>query len=624
MAYNIRSNTLKSGDTTYYIVQSCRIPGTKNSKHELVVEKFSHNDLLNQGHSDPRSFIETKLLALREMAKNNVSSVSVNLDLNKKLELKETGGIYQINDDSKNIGYTAYSKLYHLLELDEFVNNRRNKKNYKYNVNVILQHLIYSRLLYPDSKLDNYQHRERFFGNTSYGLQDVYRSMDTILEWRDDLLRHIDNKIQKIYSRKGSIIFYDVTNYFFETDEDEKDGLRQRGVSKEHRPNPIVQVGLFMDELGLPITYELHKGNTNDCKTFSESLDKSIIEFQKKSRIIVADKGMMTYENILKIRRDKNGYVISQSIRKSDSDTKDFALDNNGWKHTIDKETGEIVFSIKERTLPRTAASYGVDEKKHTGSYNERQVFIWSKKYSDRAKAEREEVIRKANERCGKKSKDYKMSSYGSAKYLSKSPVVDGKTVNADSYTLSLNLEAIEEDEKYDGYYLICTNVIGTDENNPVKEDKDPYFAYYRSEDGFFILNHEVPAEEIVGIYGGLWKIEETFKVTKTGMMNTRPVFHYKEERIRAHFLICFVALVIERLLEMQLSWSYSSKQIQQSLSSFVATLIPNSNCYTLPYYDEVVENIINTLSIGIENKILSAGDIRKIIGNTKKKSYET
>lgn len=618
MGYTLTKNVLKSGDTVYYINHSSRVPHTKNKHRQTMVEKFSASALRSEG-LDPDKFILERLEEYRNQSKSGVTTMTYTVDLTKELTLSDDGDL-GVTDDGRNLGFLAYSVIYHQLELDEFINNRRRYLECTFNVNVILQHLIYSRLLWPASKKHTWEQRQRFFGDTGYDIQHVYRALDPLLRWRTDLLKHLNEKITEQYGRKNTVVFYDVTNYYFETDEpDEEKGLRDKGVSKEHRPNPIIQMGLFMDELGLPITYELFRGNTNDCSTLAPAMDECIIDFSEKRKIVVADKGMMSYYNILKIRNDENGYVISQSIRKSDQDTVDFALKDEGWTDTVDKDTKKVVYRIKERTLPRTATSYGdVDDSKHSGIYNERQVFIWSKKYADRAKHDRQKAVDKAREAAGRKSKDFKDSSYGKNKFLTKNAVVDGKTVNADEFEYVFNEEKLKEEEKLDGYYIICTNVVGAEKIN---EDSSPDTCWYK--DGFLTFNRKVPAEEIVEIYGRLWKIEETFKVTKTGMLNLRPIFHSRQDRIRAHFLLCFISLVIERLLEFRMEWKYSAKQIQHSLSSFKAVQLDGSNIYQVSYYDAVIQDILNALNINARRKFLLQSDIRRIVGETKKKTYE-
>lgn len=622
MAYVLVKTQLKNGDVAYNISNACRIPGSKNKQRRTTVETHHRSDLTVRG-IDPEAFIAQRMEALKREAKASPKAVGYQVDFGLGLSLSGEGDL-RVSDDCKNLGFAAYSRLYHRLELDEFVNNRRRYLDCEFNINVIFQHLLYSRLLWPASKKSTWEHKGRFFGDTGYGLQDVYRSMDSLLKWRTDLLKHLDAEVKEKFGRRDTVVFYDVTNYYFERDEaDDENGLRAKGPSKEHRPEPIIQMGLFMDELSIPITYELFRGNTNDCETLPEAMDNSIIDFSDSRKIVVADKGMMSYYNIMKIRDARNGYVISQSIRKSDSQTKEFALSAEGWEHVLDGN-GNVVSMIKERTIPRRASTYGdVDDKKHSGTYNERQVLIWSKKYSDRAKRERQAVIEKALQSEGKRSKDYKDSSYGKSKYLKKSPVKAGERVEADWCLYEFDAARLEEDEKYDGYYLICTNVVGVGDESLINPDKPSSHAYYRDSDGFLVLNHVVPASEIADIYGGLWKIEETFKVTKTGMLSLRPVFHSRQDRIRSHFLICFISLVLERLLELQLGWKYSAKSIQQSLSHFNAVQLANSNIYQVAYYDVLVDTILKTLDIDISRKFLQQSDIRRILGQTKKKDYE-
>lgn len=618
MAYVMNRIVLKSGDIVYNISQASRIPGTRKQKR-VTFETFRASVLKENG-LDPETFIMDHLAALRRKGSEVARIQNFRVDLTKKLELG-SGETFSSLDLNTNLGYCVYSKLYHMLGLDELINSRRQHVEAEFNINVLFQHLVYSRLLRPDSKLGTWENRQFFYGDTDYDLQHVYRCMDYLIEWRDDILKAMDKAVRLRFGRRGYVVFYDVTNYFFEIDnEDDGDGMRAKGVSKEHRPLPVIQLGLFMDELGLPITYELFRGNTNDSITMHEAMDRSIIDFSDSRKIVVADKGMMSYYNILKIREAKNGYVISQSIRKSDENTRKFALSSEGWTDTRD-ENGELVYRIKERTIPRKVSTYGdVDDSKHSGTYNERQIFIWSKKYADRAKKDRQKAIDDAMACTGSKSKDFKDSTYGRNKYLVKTAVKDGKKIDHDKCLYEFDHEQLAEDEMYDGYYIICTNVVGVENENETRKDRPENWAYYRDHDGFLVLNHKVPASEIVEIYGGLWKIEETFKVTKTGMLNFRPVFHYSQNRIRAHFLMCFVALVLERILECQLEWKHSAESIQQSLSKFNAVQLMGSNIYQISYYDTLIKEILETMDIDISRQFLLQSDIRKLMAKTKEK----
>lgn len=261
-----------------------------------------------------------------------------------------------------------------------------------------------------------------------------------------------------------------------------------------------------------------------------------------------------------------------------------------------------------------------MDDKKHSGKYNERQIFIWSKKYADRAQEQRKKVIEDAKECVGRQSKDYKDSNYGKNKYLKKLPVKNGEAVDTDCCEVVLDDDAIKEDAKYDGYYIIITNVVGLEDDEKPNPEYEPDHSYYRN-DGFLVFNKPVTIKDIRTIYGGLEKIEETFKVTKTGMLNLRPVFHSRQDRIKAHFLICFIALVIERLLERELEWKYSAQTIQKALSDFKALNIYQSNVWQIHGESKLALEIFRAMDIEIPGRCISQGKLRSLYASTKKKA---
>lgn len=648
MAFYLSSSTSKSGICTFRIIEANRIPKTNKIKNRSV-ESMKIEDAIKHGYSSLEEYAKYRLEEIKTEAKEEEKKAIIKINFDKLAldvtdEDIENDEIEKRVDRKLNVGHAAYSKMYHSLELDELINNRRRYKKVEYNANVVLQHMLYSRLLWPSSKIDAWRKRTRFYGDTNYSKDAVYNCMDLLLEWRDDILVHLDNQIKKKYGRKNIITFYDVTNYYIEKDEEDDEvvelenglklpGLRARGVSKEHRPEPIIQMGLFMDEHGLPISYELYRGNTNDCITFGKSLDRTVLDLKNINSIFVADKGMMTYSNIVMLRKNKSGYVISQSLRtKSGISLRGFALDNEGWTEMKDPETGEVCFKIKERIVPRDISTYegyqfrqatlsAEDKNRVDGSYNERQIFIWSKKYSDRTKNERARVLEKAKQYAGTKSNNFKESSYGKLKYTKKiAKDNSGNKLDTESFEVVLDEEKITNDEKFDGFYVICTNVVGTD--NPDK-DKDPNFAYY-DDDGFLVLNKPVTTDDIIDMYGGLWRIEETFKITKTGMMNTRPIRHYTQPRIRSHFLICFIGLVIERLIEFQMDWKYSASAIQKALSEFDYVHLEDSNIYCNSCISLTAMRIFK--EVGLPYKLplnIKQSDIRSLFAMTKKKDYE-
>ncbi|MEG1726225.1 MAG: IS1634 family transposase, partial [Anaerovoracaceae bacterium] len=355
-------------------------------------------------------------------------------------------------------------------------------------------------------------------------------------------------------------------------------------VSKEHRPNPIVQMGLFMDNNGIPITYELFPGNTNDCLTYRPNFGRIKKEFNLGRVISVADKGMTTGDNIWYTINTpaKDGYVFSMSVRGAEKSMKDYVLDEEGytWLSTEYKR--------KSRKCPRTIQVTSQNGKKLKKTVHEKQVVFWSEKYAKRAKADRAATLAKATDLAKNPGSYTRATSYGAAKYIKK---VDydketGEILTASSL-LEIDEEKLHKEEALDGYYVLLTSEM---------EESD---------------------DKIIDIYRGLWRIEESFKVTKSEL-EARPVYVWTKEHIEAHFLTCFVALTIARILEMKLGRKYSIGKILESLSNSECTLI-QQNYYLFDYYDDVLKDIGKAMDIDFSKRIRTLGEIKKVLADTKK-----
>lgn len=427
--------------------------------------------------------------------------------------------------------------------------------------------LVYSRILAPASKKSSFDHREMFFEKTNYSIDDVYRCLSFLNKHKETIQVWMNDKIKENYGRDTSLIYYDVTNYYFETDE-QNDFLR-KGVSKEHRPNPIVQMGLFMDNNAIPITYELFAGNTNDCLTYRPNFGKIKKRFNRGRVISVADKGMTTGDNIWYTINTPahDGYVFSMSIRGAEKSMKKYVLDDDGYVW-LGKE-----YKRKSRKYPRTIQVTSTSGKKIKKQVDEKQIVFWSEKYAKRAKAEREATLAKARDLAANPGSYTRATSYGAAKYIKK---VDydkdtGEILTASSI-IDIDEDLIREEEALDGYYMLLTSEMDT------------------------------PDDKIIDMYRGLWRIEESFKITKSEL-EARPVYVWTREHIEAHFLTCFVALTISRILEMKLEHKYSTERIIDSLSRAECSLL-QQNYYVFDYYDEVLKDIGNVTNIDFSKRI--------------------
>ena len=564
----------KSGRINLAIVDGYYDKATKKTKHK-VIESLGYLDELEKQYDDPIDYFTKRAKKLTEEKKARQAPINFTFYDSDRL---------CVGDNlRKNFGYAALSKIYHELELDKFLNNRQRHTKESYDANTILKMLVYSRILAPASKKSSFDHREMFFEKTNYSLDDVYRCLSFLNKHKETIQVWMNDKIKENYGRDTSLIYYDVTNYYFETDE-QNDFLR-KGVSKEHRPNPIVQMGLFMDNNAIPITYELFAGNTNDCLTYRPNFGKIKKQFNLGRVISVADKGMTTGDNIWYTINTPahDGYVFSMSIRGAEKSMKKYVLDDDGYVW-LGKE-----YKRKSRKYPRTIQVTSTSGKKIKKQVDEKQIVFWSEKYAKRAKAEREATLAKARDLAANPGSYTRATSYGAAKYIKK---VDydkdtGEILTASSI-LDIDEDLIREEEALDGYYMLLTSEMDT------------------------------PDDKIIDMYRGLWRIEESFKITKSEL-EARPVYVWTREHIEAHFLTCFVALTISRILEMKLEHKYSTERIIDSLSRAECSLL-QQNYYVFDYYDEVLKDIGNVTNIDFSKRIRTLGEIKQVIADSKKK----
>ena len=564
----------KSGRINLAIVDGYYDKATKKTKHK-VIESLGYLDELEKQYDDPIDYFTKRAKKLTEEKKARQAPINFTFYDSDRL---------CVGDNlRKNFGYAALSKIYHELELDKFLNNRQRHTKESYDANTILKMLVYSRILAPASKKSSFDHREMFFEKTNYSLDDVYRCLSFLNKHKETIQVWMNDKIKENYGRDTSLIYYDVTNYYFETDE-QNDFLR-KGVSKEHRPNPIVQMGLFMDNNAIPITYELFAGNTNDCLTYRPNFGRIKKQFNLGRVISVADKGMTTGDNIWYTINTPahDGYVFSMSIRGAEKSMKEYVLDDDGYVW-LGKE-----YKRKSRKYPRTIQVTSTSGKKIKKQVDEKQVVFWSEKYAKRAKAEREATLAKARDLAANPGSYTRATSYGAAKYVKK---VDydkdtGEILTASSI-LDIDEDLIREEEALDGYYMLLTSEMDT------------------------------PDDKIIDMYRGLWRIEESFKITKSEL-EARPVYVWTREHIEAHFLTCFIALTISRILEMKLEHKYSTGRIIDSLSRAECSLL-QQNYYVFDYYDEVLKDIGNVTNIDFSKRIRTLGEIKQVIADSKKK----
>ncbi|HAL64019.1 MAG TPA: IS1634 family transposase [Bacteroidales bacterium] len=569
----------ESGRTYLVIAKKYRNPKT-NISTDRTVESLGYLDELEKQYDDPIAHFQE---VARKMTEEENAKKNLTLSINMNEQLAPG------TDNKKNFGYAAILKIYHELGLHRFFNNRARNESFKFNTNSIMILLVVSRLLSPGSKKKAFEEKSRYFERFNFSLADVYRALSHYAKIAKELQRFVHESITEKYGRDTKTIYYDVTNFYFEIDEADK--MRKFGPSKEKRPNPIVQMGLAMDADGIPLHYELFPGNKVDKETFRSVIGEVRKNYDTGRIVVVADMGIITGDNIYYLTggKNRNGYVFSFSVRGGADAFKNYVLDNEGYIGVDGKPADEDAqFKIKSRRIARDINVTMKSGRKAKKTVYEKQVVFWSKKYADRARAQREEVVKKALDLVADPKKYNKAISYGAAKYV-KNMEFDKETgeVLEGSKRPYFDYGKLAGEEKYDGYYAIVTSEL------------------------------HMSDKTIIDTYRGLWEIEETFRVTK-GTLEARPVYVSREDRIEAHFLTCFIALVIIRLIQKKTGRQYSAERIVECLNK-IACSNEQDNLYLFDYRSEISDAIGNALGIDFTKKRLRLAEIKNILANSKK-----
>ena len=527
------------------------------------------------------------------------------------------------NVNSKNLGYIVLKKIYKELQIDNFLSNEQKKLKMQYDLNKIFELLIFSRILFPGSKNETFNNKDVFFEKFDFSLKDLYRSLDYFNDFKDDILKLIWDNTKDKYNRDTSISYYDTTNYYFEISYNDEDlidengtilekGYRKKGPSKEHRKTPIISMGLLMDKIGIPLSYDLFPGNESEKLQMRPALNSTKAKYGIERTIIVADRGQNTSDNLVFIagkndddHTNHDGYVYGQSIIGADMEFKTWAISQDGfindyvydedgnlvtYKERIEDENGKllryeekpIIFKHKSRVYAKKVKIKKDNKRKVNYTVYQKQMIYYSKQYADRQKHERENAIKKAKDLIENPGKYTQATSYGCTKYINNIRFDEETGEIPKGLELSLKLDKIKEEEKFDGYYSIVTS------------EKD------------------LSDKEIRDIYKGLWKIEESFKITKSNL-ETRPVYVWTKEHIEAHFLTCFISLVIIRLLEYKTNRKYSTRKMIDSLKKFNSTNIEH-DIYLQNFSNDVIKDFEEIFDVNLSRKYLTLSEIKKIL----------
>ena len=563
----------RKNGTNLCIVQSYRDPITKVSKTKRIMNVGYLADLLKQ-YDDPIAHFQEVARKMTEEHSTMTKPTYITINPAKTLE----PGI----DLIKNYGYAALSALYHELKLDVFFRGRQRTLDIDFRLNSIMKLLVYGRILFPGSEKQIYGKKNRFFDKMDFSLNNVYESFTYFYRYKAQLQNWMHEHICENYGRDTGQMYYYVTNHYFELDE--QDQLQKNSDGKEHRSDPILQMGLFVDTNRLPVSYELFQRRPDDVPLLKPALKKARYNFGV-DKVIIVDDNRSNNADILynSVLSGGNGYIVAQSIRSAKQEIKNYVLRQDGYK-----PFGEDC-KIKSRICSREVRITTADGKKKTVLLKEKQLVFYNDIHARWAVAEREELLLKSKDLIASPDKYNKATAYGAATYI-KNIEYDKKTgaILQDRQGLYLDEERLKEEEKYDGYYMLVTSEL------------------------------DMSDEDIVDAYTGLWEIEDSFRLINS-TFHAKPDFVSRIEHMHTHFSTCFVALTLTRILEMKIQRQYPLQQVIRSLKKCSCVLIED-NYYVKTYYDSVLELVGESIGVDFSKRYGTLCSIRENLGSTKKR----
>ena len=591
---------IKRPQGIYLAIQESYYDSSKKQSRTRTIESIGYLDNLRKEYEDPIAFFSQKAAAMTAEKKKEKSKTIV-IDGSEKMDTN--------TDDILNVGYGILKHLYKELELDKFWNWKSRNLSVEFSVDQIFRLLVFSRILCPASKKGTFDNQNFYFEDFGdFSLDDIYHALDIICKNNEALQKWIFDHSEKLYDRDLSVSYFDCTNYYFDIGRSDMDSFdekgncvdkegnivdakyRKRGPEKNHRPDPIVEMGLLMDRNGIPLAFDLFPGNESEKVHMRPIINRIKQDFSNTRIIFVADRGLNTSDNIYYLNGDnkcdvnqRDGYVYGQSVRGADAEFRNWVLSSGYKKDTVKTEDGKEIFFIhKSRIYPKELHVNVTKPGKKTVKVDQKQMVYYSEKYAKKQKADREVMIERAKDLIKHPKKYDRVTSAGSAAYIlniafdkSTGEIVDGKN-------LELNLTKIREEAKYDGYYSIVTSELNMSDF------------------------------EMRDVYHGLSKIEETFKISKTEF-SSRPIFVRTNEHIDAHFATCFTSLVLIRLLQAKLGNRYPAGKIIESLKKYCCVPL-DANNYKFTYFDEILKTCGNAFDLELDNRYRTRQQIQRIL----------
>lgn len=561
-----------------YIYRSFRKENGKSSSR-IYKKLGKFNALLEQfGGDEDKLMAWAKEQAAKETVLYNQHTGKINVEFSKAASIP-------LNEQrSFNVGYLFLQDLCTQLRLDKICRTIKDRHKFKYDFSAILTDLIFAKILSPSSKLASYEYCKSLLEPPRYSLQDVYRSLSVIAEESDFIQSELYKNSNFLHPRNNRVLYYDCTNYYFEIEEES--GSKRYGKSKENRPNPIVTMGLFMDADGLPLAFDIFPGNQNEQTTLKPLESKILQDFNCSEFIFCSDSGLGSASNRRFNSLGNRAYIITHSLKKMKKEEREIALNPTQFRkigsdkfidlRTLDESEEEIYNTIYYKEVPVV-----------TGNMDETLIVTYSPKYKAYQRKIRARQIERAERILAIPGRKRKGKNQNDPMRFIKKTSITAEGEIAEKQVYGLDEEQIQKEEMYDGFYAVITNLEGD-------------------------------VSEIIRINKQRWEIEESFRIMKTEF-EARPVYVRRDDRIKAHFMTCYISLLLYRLLEKRLGNTYTANQILETLRSMQMTLLNTASGYIPTYTRTALTDALHkTFGFRTDYEFITKSSMRTIIKDTK------
>lgn len=577
--------TKSKNAASLYVIKSVYNSKTQSNTSKIVEKLGTEIELREKlNGADPYTWAKDYIKTLNEKEKEQTREVLIPFKQSKLIDKGE--------NRSFNGGYLFLQKLYHELKLDKICKEISQKYKFDFNLDAILSRLIYGRVIFPSSKLTTYELSEKFIEQPYFKLHQIYRALEVLAKETDLIQSALYKNSLKISKRNTGVLFYDCTNYFFEIEQ--SDGKKQYGPSKEHRPNPIIQMGLFMDGDGIPLAFSINRGNMNEQLTLKPLETKIISDFELSKFVVCTDAGLASETNRKFNDKNDRAFITTQSIKKLKAHLKKWALDPQGWKLPGSDKTYDISMlddmmdqSTHEAKTKIIANVFYKERWIKENNFEQRLIVTYSIKYRDYQRKIRHSQVERAQKIIiNNPTKIKKCNANDYKRFIHKTSYTpDGEIAEKEKY--SIDQAIIQKEEAFDGFYGVCTNL-------------------------------EDAVSEIIKVNHRRWEIEECFRIMKSEF-KARPVYLSNDDRIEAHFMTCFISLIIYRLLEKRLNEAFTCREIVSGLRDMDFFEVKGEGYVPTYTRTNFTDALHQAFGFRTDYQIVSTQNMKKIFKETKK-----